>query len=151
MHNKILTTDNMLKKNWDCNQTCTLCLCLPETTDHLLAKCNFVEAVWNIIASFFQLPNFDTMKTPDNYSDCFTLLISSGSKKEKRAKLGILFTFWWQIWKERNGRIFQGEEHPVSRVTALIHDQIQALALARGEPPNRLLMLMVVVCVELMM
>jgi hypothetical protein len=94
LHNRILTADNMLKKNWDYNPNCSLCLCLLETTDHLLAKCNFVEAVWNIIASHFHLPNYDTMRGMDNYSDWITLLISNGSKKQKRVKLGILFTFW---------------------------------------------------------
>jgi hypothetical protein len=27
---------------------------------------------------------------------------------EKREKLGVLFTFWWMVWKERNRRIFDG-------------------------------------------
>jgi hypothetical protein len=51
MHNRILTVDNIIKNHWECNPTCSLCYCLPETVDHLLAKCNFVKAVWNIIAS----------------------------------------------------------------------------------------------------
>jgi hypothetical protein len=36
----------------------------------------------------------------------------------------------------KNARIFQGEEHSVSRVASLIQDQIQALAVSRGESSN---------------
>jgi hypothetical protein len=32
-HNWVLTADNMLKRNWPCNQTCALCLCSTETID----------------------------------------------------------------------------------------------------------------------
>jgi hypothetical protein len=61
MHNKILIADNMIKKNWDCNPTCSLCYYLPETADHLLANCNFAKVVWNIIASHFHLPSYASM------------------------------------------------------------------------------------------
>jgi hypothetical protein len=58
------------------------------------------------------------------------LLLSSGCKKEKRTKLGLLFTFWWQLWKERNRRVFQGVELSSFRVAALFKEQTLALSLA---------------------
>jgi hypothetical protein len=45
LHDQILTAQNMLKKNWACDYFCSLCLCMHETTDHLLTKCNYTEAV----------------------------------------------------------------------------------------------------------
>jgi hypothetical protein len=50
MHDKILTAENMVKRNWDCNPMCPLCLCINESTDHLLTKYNFAEAAWNLFA-----------------------------------------------------------------------------------------------------
>jgi hypothetical protein len=41
MRNKPLTSDNMMKRNWDCNPECPLCFCQPETTSHILTECNF--------------------------------------------------------------------------------------------------------------
>jgi hypothetical protein len=38
-----------------------LCLCIHKTTEHLLACCNFVEAVWNLIALRFGLPAYNLM------------------------------------------------------------------------------------------
>jgi hypothetical protein len=61
MHNKVLTADNMLKKNWTCDPVCQLYSCLEESTPHLLTRCNYSEATWNLVAAKFNLPNFLTM------------------------------------------------------------------------------------------
>jgi hypothetical protein len=62
MHNRVLTTDNMTRKSWPCNPICSFCECCQETTHHILAECNFTEAVWNIIANFYNLPDFVSMQ-----------------------------------------------------------------------------------------
>jgi hypothetical protein len=67
-----------------------------------------------------------------DHMDWVRLLIAFGSKKEKKPKLGILFMFWWQIWKERNNGVFQEEGHPAIRVAVLIKDQAISLVLARN-------------------
>jgi hypothetical protein len=54
--------------------------------------------------------------------------IASGSKKEKRVNW---VYFSWQIWKERNSRVFQDDEHSANRVAMLIRDQVSTLAQAR--------------------
>jgi hypothetical protein len=59
MHGRVLTTNSMLKKNWPCNNICWMCQCLHETTDHLLAHCNYVEAVWNRLAPWFGMQSYD--------------------------------------------------------------------------------------------
>jgi hypothetical protein len=46
------------------------------------------------------------------------------STKDKRKKLGTLFTFWWQVWKERNRRIFKGKELSIPQLSAIFNDQI---------------------------
>jgi hypothetical protein len=63
MHDIILTTSNMVKQNWPCNHNCALCLCIHETTDHLLTQCNFIEATWNLVANRFGLPGYDSMSS----------------------------------------------------------------------------------------
>jgi hypothetical protein len=35
LHNRALTTDNMIKKGWLCNHVCSLCECMSETTSPL--------------------------------------------------------------------------------------------------------------------
>jgi hypothetical protein len=45
LHDRVLTTHNLIKRGWPCSYTCTLCSCLHETTKHLLIEWNFTEAV----------------------------------------------------------------------------------------------------------
>lgn len=52
---KLQTADNLMKKNWPCDPNCALCYYILETTDHLLTRCNFAEAVWNRVASIIHL------------------------------------------------------------------------------------------------
>jgi hypothetical protein len=58
MHDKVLTADNMEKKNWSCNHLCSLCFCQPETTSHILTKCNYTESIWQSLAADYGLPNY---------------------------------------------------------------------------------------------
>jgi hypothetical protein len=58
MHDKMVTADNMLKRNWECNYSCSFCLCIHETTNHLLTGCNFTEAIWNLVAARYNLPSY---------------------------------------------------------------------------------------------
>jgi hypothetical protein len=46
---KTPTADNLAKNNWLCDPHCPLCYCMDETNEHLLAECNFSEAVWGKI------------------------------------------------------------------------------------------------------
>jgi hypothetical protein len=45
MHDRVLTADNMIKKNWQCNSVCSLCFYMHETS-HLVTQCNYTEATF---------------------------------------------------------------------------------------------------------
>jgi hypothetical protein len=61
MHERVLTADNLLKRNWPCNEYCSLYYCLHETTEHLLIQYNYIEVVWNDAAEKFSLPSFSVL------------------------------------------------------------------------------------------
>jgi hypothetical protein len=106
MHNRILTTYNMMKRNWPCEQLCSLCHCFMKTTKHLLCDCNFTEAVWNSVANAYNLPGYQVMKQEEGPVNWFKPLLSSTTTNEKRKRAGIILSVWWLLWKERNKRIF---------------------------------------------
>jgi hypothetical protein len=45
LQGKAPTTDNLARKNCPCSPQCSLCYCINETNDHILAEYNFMEAV----------------------------------------------------------------------------------------------------------
>jgi hypothetical protein len=53
-----------------------------------------------------------------------------GPKKIKKKNLGILFNFWWNIWKERNRRFFYHKEASVSHLASQIVEEVNILVVA---------------------
>jgi hypothetical protein len=47
-----------------------------------------------------------------------------GSRKDRKKNLGILITFWWSIWKERNKRIFEDKEMFAQDLACLIQETV---------------------------
>jgi hypothetical protein len=94
LHNKILIADNMLKRNCNCNYNCSLCFCIHETVDHLLAHCNYTEVVWNPIAPSFGLANYNFMAQQGGARQWMNVIMKT---EKKKINLGILFIFWWSL------------------------------------------------------
>jgi hypothetical protein len=96
LHDKILqilTTDSIIKINWPYNLTCSLYFCIEETTTHILTQCNFTEAVWNLIADRFHLPDYASFSIAHSPSDWDKIITAAGSKEDKGRNLGILTSF----------------------------------------------------------
>lgn len=130
VHGKVQTADNLAKKNYACNPICPLCYCIPETTEHLLLQCNFTEATWRELAAKLRLPAQTNLQFNGNISVAIDAITRTGSKTLKRKLLGILFSFWWQVWKERNRRIFDHNEQSFKQFAQLTKEAIQNLTLA---------------------
>lgn len=86
LHGKTLTADNLAKKNWPHQENCSLCYCLPETTEHLLTQCNFTEAVWHKVIDILHLQqeirNLDTQ----GVIQCLDKITHAGTKKDAISK-----------------------------------------------------------------
>jgi hypothetical protein len=124
LHDRVLTAENMAKKKWPCNPICSLCYCMNETTSHLLTECNYTEAAWNLVASKFALQDYNSLRYAGGPTEWVNQIRRSGSKEEKRKKMGVLSTFWWMIWKERNNRIFQNKEASTQSLALKIQETI---------------------------
>jgi hypothetical protein len=83
MHNRVLTAGNLMRKNWPCNEYCPMCLCMQESTEHLLTQCNTSEAVWNGVSPPLSLPNYATMSHAGGPVQWVNYLLLHGSKKRK--------------------------------------------------------------------
>jgi hypothetical protein len=135
LHNKALTADNMVKKSWPCNTTCPLCFCLLETAGHLLTQRNFSEALWHDFAARYDLPAYQNLASVDGPAGWVIHFTSAFSPKERKKKLGLLFMFWWNVWKERNRRIFQNQEMSVPSLLVLLQENVSVFYRAmRIEP-----------------
>jgi hypothetical protein len=96
---KVPTADNLMRKNWPCYPMCPLCFCIHETNDHLLMECNFSEAAWDRIATDCHL---HPALVPFQKGDILGWMLAinrTGSKLQQQVNAGIVFFFWWFVWK----------------------------------------------------
>jgi hypothetical protein len=77
LHNKILTKDNLSKRNWKGPLNCVFCG-LPESIDHLFFQCSVARFIWRIIQTAL---NFNSI--PNNVENLFGSWINSFCKTEK--------------------------------------------------------------------
>jgi hypothetical protein len=97
-----------------------------ETTEHLLVRCNFSEAVWNLVAAKFNMPSYIQLSHAAQPVDWFRRQLIGSSKKERKRRLGVLLTFWWWIWKEQNDRIFEVKEKSPQQLARQIKEEVSA-------------------------
>jgi hypothetical protein len=112
---KILTADKLLARNWPCNSVCPLCDQEAETAEHLCLQCVFAQEVWLLVAAWSE----NAVQVPGRLHtlECWwntSLAAVTGVAKSRRAAI-MMYTAW-NIWKERNRRIFDAKSTTPRRV-----------------------------------
>ena len=136
VQNKLLTADKLIKRNWQCNPTCPLCDQAPETAQHLCLNCVYAQEVWVLVAQWTE----GLVAVPDREAKMehwWNGSLTGIPKSIKREKASILIYTAWNIWKERNRRVFEGCSAPPQRVLALIKEEmkIRSIACVVAAPP----------------
>jgi ribonuclease HI len=110
VHNKALTWDNLRKRGFIGPSICVLCLQQEESKEHLFNTCSYSQQIWDYGAQIMRKSNRNrgsincTIENWDNISFSNPIL-------NLIWQLLPGFTLW-QIWKERNRRIFRSQMFP---------------------------------------
>jgi hypothetical protein len=94
IHGRIQCKTNLLRKRVVDNPICEVCNQMPESTDHIIAECEFATEVWLMLGIIFQNGNTGVASAihetaapshiPDKHFPTFVVLCC------------------WQLWKRRN-------------------------------------------------
>lgn len=132
---KIWTADRMQQRHWPCDPLCQLCRQHPETATHLCLQCPFAQHVWEHVqawtSSHVKKPS-DTM----SMEEWWTQEVQLPTKEERRTWAAINMYTVWNLWKERNRRIFEGKEADPVTVFQFIREEMGLRAQACGKPVN---------------
>ena len=133
VQSKLLTADNLLKRQWPCEPVCQLCSQEPETADHLILSCCFAKEVWHKMSQwtlgFITMPSTDVL-----VADWWQNELAGLPKKQRRVKAALLMYTAWNLWKERNRRIFEHVNSDAVRVMQEIKAEVAVRRLACGGP-----------------
>ena len=124
LHNKILTSDNLQKRGWPCNQNCSLCNGSPETAAHLCKDCPFAEEAWSMILTWADLRFLDGISKTGSLHEWWFRLRMLCSKQSRKHFDGLIIYFWWSLWLERNNRIFKGQQRTTEQMVQVVKELI---------------------------
>jgi len=124
LRDRLSTKDNLFRRGVidQASRQCVSGCGSLETSNHLFLHCNFFGSIWHFIYRWLGL----LMVAPSQVSNHFYQFSGcGGTTKGHRSILQVIwFAENWEIWKERNNRLFNGKECPVYQVV----DKIKSLA-----------------------
>jgi hypothetical protein len=106
--NKILTADNLAWRGWPHQNSCAPYNGPLETGQHLCLLCPFAKAVWIQVATW---KNFTIVQSnpPDDHAGIAEWWETTASRvptDRRRDFNGMVIYIMWNLWRERNRRIF---------------------------------------------
>ncbi|KAG2592888.1 hypothetical protein PVAP13_5NG584850 [Panicum virgatum] len=114
--NRLWTADRLERRGWPNQKKCPLCRHTDESALYLFVQCRYTGRLWtelgaSVPAAAANMASWDTSATMRS----LLLLIS------------------WEIWNERNGRIFRHKESSLLTLLAKIKEEARAWRLARAK------------------
>lgn len=133
MQRKILTADVLLLRGWDNNYFCPLCMRCLETAAHLFSECSWSRRVWDSVAAFVNLPSFASSEWNVDaplHEWLQELTPQSTDATHRRGTQALAMLICWELWLERNRRIFHQQELPLPTLVNRIRDEAAVWKLA---------------------
>lgn len=116
------TADHRARHGLEARQECFLCDQALETIDHLLCACPFAREAWFLICQVV-----DVQLPPSTPSVCgWWKRLRHACLPSRRKGMDSLFALTsWELWKERNDRLFRGETKPMAEFLQVIKVQAE--------------------------
>jgi hypothetical protein len=124
---KKLTADNLQKRGRPHQEHYTLCNGPLETVLHLCLLCPFAKIVWNQVLSWehFNDLHLQPLSDPPHISTWWEEAARRVPRAERRRFNGVVIYTFWNLWKERNRRIFNNITESTFLVAVRIKDDIE--------------------------
>ncbi|PVH37097.1 hypothetical protein PAHAL_6G245400 [Panicum hallii] len=125
--------DKLMARQWPCNPVCVLCNHEQETAAHLILHCPFARLVWEKMEDWTR----ELVHPPQGgfeIIDWCQKELAQLPKKTRRTKAAFMMYGAWNIWKERNLRIFENKQGTPADVLHEIKMEVEARRLACGGP-----------------
>ena len=103
LRKRLWTSDRLARRGWPNCGLCPLCNRVPETITHLLLGCRYTTRLWGLIKEWLGIHALDPSQWTDLSLSSWWLKMTSPSRK---ALASITLLASWEIWNERNARVF---------------------------------------------
>jgi hypothetical protein len=111
LQNRVWTSDRLARREWDHCPSCPLCRETMESAHHLLASCRFTCRVWTLVAGWTSLVELRPAEWPASRSPLhWWKNLSNLPDVPRKGVRSFILLVIWEVWKERNDRVFNRRE-----------------------------------------
>ena len=125
LQNRVWTADRLERRGWqNCGQ-CKLCNHAQETAAHLFFKCRYTKRIWSSLRDWIGLHDLDpsTWDFLQSVKEWWNNVIhKKGANRKALASLAMLVS--WEIWLERNARVFQNKAITATMLLQKIKNEV---------------------------
>lgn len=121
LRGRILTNNNLETRGIPHSELCNLCDQHEETPLHLILNCPYAQSVWFLVADDLGIPMLIPPMQPATSIPLWWNDLAS--RLGQWAKTAAIYTAW-NIWKERNRRVFEHKALHESAILQLIKQDI---------------------------
>ena len=134
LHKKILTANNLLKRNWPHDPYYVSCVPPNQRHPRICARIAFSQAkyIWSCLKMWYGLSTLDTIATRGSLHNYWKKCQKKIEIVNRRRFDGLIIYFWWNIWKERNKRTFQNKRLQPREVAFLCKEEFDQYQWASG-------------------
>jgi hypothetical protein len=132
LQNRIWTAARLQIRQWPNEYFCQLCIRNLETAFHLFVECPVVRSIWDRVAIWVRSSNLAPVNwgRANNMKDWLLQLINSLPPAATQGLRSLIMLVLWEVWRERNARVFRKECRQVQRIMAGIYDEAKMWAYA---------------------
>uniref|UniRef100_A0ACD5W3K6 Uncharacterized protein n=1 Tax=Avena sativa TaxID=4498 RepID=A0ACD5W3K6_AVESA len=141
LQNRLWCVDRLMMREWPNCYFCPMCLRHLETAKHMFLDCPFARLLWAAIAAW---PHCDGL-APRAWSmhashlDAWEAMISASDNDSKDGVRSLIILVAWELWKERNNRVFKDKPSSLRRLVQLVRDKAQSWAFVGAKKLKRLI------------
>ena len=132
LQNRLWSGDRLQARNWDHNDLCAGCDQVLESAHHLILDCPFAKEIWFKTNSFFPLAS-QAARHASSISAWWNRVAKLKKKGRQLDECTAAVYIAWNIWLERNRRIFKDSAQPSTDVLVRARDDISLLSEAWEE------------------
>ncbi|KAF8672436.1 hypothetical protein HU200_049647 [Digitaria exilis] len=111
-------------RNIQCNPVCVLCDQAQETAVHLCLQCVFAREIWVLVETWTE----GFVRAPSAAMDLeiwWNTAVQGLQKEQSRRMAYLLIYTTWNIWKERNRRVFEAKVTTPQQVLFMIKEEMK--------------------------
>ncbi|GJM89634.1 hypothetical protein PR202_ga05842 [Eleusine coracana subsp. coracana] len=128
--NRCWTSDRLQRRGLPHPESCPLCDQSAEDINHIMLSCVFTREVWFLMLSWVGMGQLASVSDDESFQLWWGRLARRLDKDQRKAFNTLVILVAWEIWKHRNGVVFDAQQPHVQHLVQEIKEEAQAWARA---------------------